>query len=175
MRSPTDNNKITKFAMMGALAIVLSALENILIPELPFMPPGAKPGLSNVVTMFAACEYGIGATIYIIIIKALFVLITRGGTAFAMSLAGGILSGIVITVMLRLKISEVSYIGISVLAASAHNIGQLLMSMLYTGSIVMINYLPVLLLFADISGTITGVLIQVLVPKIQSATLADRY
>ena len=45
--------RLTTLAVLGALAIVLSALEN-LIPPLPMMPPGAKLGLSNIVTMFAA-------------------------------------------------------------------------------------------------------------------------
>ena len=44
--------RLTTLAVLGALAIVLSALEN-LIPPLPMMPPGAKLGLSNIVTMFA--------------------------------------------------------------------------------------------------------------------------
>jgi len=174
MQSRTEWRRMIWLAMLGALAIVLSALENILIPELPFMPPGSKPGLSNVVTMFVACEFGPVATVYIIVIKAVFVLITRGVSAFGMSLSGGLLSGIVITVMLNLKASSISYIGISVLAASAHNIGQLIMSMLYTGSTAMINYLPILLIFAVVSGTITGVLIQVLMPRIQSAVRSSK-
>lgn len=36
--------RLTTLAVLGALAIVLSALEN-LIPPLPMMPPGAKLGL----------------------------------------------------------------------------------------------------------------------------------
>ncbi len=173
MRSPTDMTKMTRLAILGALAIVLSALENTLLPEVPFMPPGSKPGLSNVVTMLAACRFGPAATLYIIVIKAVFVLVTRGASAFGMSLAGGILSGIVITVMLRINSVNISYIGISVLAASAHNTAQLVISMLYTGSAVMINYLPLLLVFAVLSGIITGVLLQVLLPRIQTAADAS--
>ena len=44
---------IALIGLLGALALVLGILENLL-PPLPGMPPGAKAGLSNLVTMFAA-------------------------------------------------------------------------------------------------------------------------
>ena len=53
------NTKKTAFlGMMAALALVLSFLEGMLIPDIPFLPVGAKPGLSNVVTMFVASTMG---------------------------------------------------------------------------------------------------------------------
>ena len=45
--------RIALIGLLGALALVLGILENLL-PPLPGMPPGAKAGLSNLVTMFAA-------------------------------------------------------------------------------------------------------------------------
>ena len=46
--------------MLGALALALSAMET-LIPPLPMLPPGAKPGLSNLATMYAAYSAGLGS------------------------------------------------------------------------------------------------------------------
>ena len=63
--------RLTTLAVLGALAIVLSALEN-LIPPLPMMPPGAKLGLSNIVTMFAAGTFGLIPSLAIALLKALF-------------------------------------------------------------------------------------------------------
>ena len=63
----TKNSKtkrIAFFGTMGALALSLSFLES-LIPPLPGLPPGAKPGLSNVVTMFLASSSGIGSAFVI--------------------------------------------------------------------------------------------------------------
>ena len=45
-------NKTAFLGIMAALSLVLGFLENMLIPDIPFLPVGAKPGLSNVVTMF---------------------------------------------------------------------------------------------------------------------------
>ena len=53
--------KARKTALLGILcaqAIALSFLES-LIPALPFLPPGAKPGFSNIVTMFAVLTLGL--------------------------------------------------------------------------------------------------------------------
>lgn len=51
MKKKTE--RIALIGLLGALALVLGILENLL-PPLPGMPPGAKAGLSNLVTMFAA-------------------------------------------------------------------------------------------------------------------------
>ena len=51
---------IALIGLLGALALVLGILENLL-PPLPGMPPGAKAGLSNLVTMFAAGAIGLPA------------------------------------------------------------------------------------------------------------------
>ena len=49
MKKKTE--RIALIGLLGALALVLGILENLL-PPLPGMPPGAKAGLSNLVTMF---------------------------------------------------------------------------------------------------------------------------
>lgn len=76
--------KARKTALLGILcaqAIALSFLEN-LIPSLPFLPPGAKPGFSNIVTMFTVLTLGLPQAMCITVFKALFALMTRGATAF---------------------------------------------------------------------------------------------
>lgn len=66
--------------IMGALALVLSFCENMLIPDIPFLPPGAKPGLANIVTMLVASVSGFTGAMCITLTKAIFALITRGVT-----------------------------------------------------------------------------------------------
>ena len=50
MKKKTE--RIALIGLLGALALVLGILENLL-PPLPGMPPGAKAGLSNLVTMLS--------------------------------------------------------------------------------------------------------------------------
>lgn len=50
--------KIALWGMMGALALTVSFIESCF--ELPFLPPGAKLGLANIITMAAAACWGWG-------------------------------------------------------------------------------------------------------------------
>lgn len=154
---------------MGALALVLSFLESLL-PALPFLPPGAKPGLANIVTMFAACSLGLPAALYIVIIKALFAFITRGVTAFFMSLCGGVLSAVAMYLLFRLK-DKIGLLGISVISALMHNFGQLIVSFFLVSSKAVFGYAPFLILFGIISGILTGLAFKVLLPAVNKLNL----
>ena len=157
--------KIALWGVLSALAIVFSALESLF--ELPFLPPGAKPGLSNIVTVSSAMLFGAGGALYITVIKALFALFTRGTTAFFLSLAGGVLSSLVTVLLLKIK-TPFSLYGISLLGAVTHNLGQTAAAVLLIGTGVLWAYFPILLVFALVSGTVTGVALQALAPYIEN-------
>ena len=70
--------------LLAALALALSFLEGLL-PPLPFLPPGAKLGLSNIVTMYAAGTLGLPCAIFLALLKGGFALLTRGAVAGCMS------------------------------------------------------------------------------------------
>lgn len=118
--------KAAFFGILGALALVLSFFESRLMPDIPFMPPGAKPGLSNVVTMLAASLFGAPGAFYITVLKGFFTLASRGASAALMSFSGGILSTTVLCILIRFEGKSLSFVGIGVLCAAAHNMGQLL-------------------------------------------------
>ena len=166
MRSPTE--KIAYYGIIGALTILLSAMESVLMPELPFLPPGAKPGLANIIVMLTACTGSIVSVLYTVVLKSLFVFITRGASAFVMSLAGGILSAVMM-LMLKIKIKDVSIAGISVTAAVAHNMGQLAAAMILTGSPMPSVYAAALILFGIVSGLLTGIMTEIILPKLDMA------
>ena len=85
------SRKIAVCGLLGALALVLTLLEGML-PPIPGLPPGARPGLSNIVTMFAAGSLGLPYALAIALIKGVFAFLTRGVTAGLMSLSGGLMS-----------------------------------------------------------------------------------
>lgn len=159
--------KLTLLSLLSALALVLSFMENILLPDIPFLPVGAKPGLSNIVTMFTASFYGFSGAIYITLIKGLFALITRGVTASVMSLCGGVLSTAVMCLMIKKEGKNLSYIGIGVLSASVHNMGQLLAACFITGTASLLSYGKYLLLFGLVTGLVTGTVVEAALPKIK--------
>ena len=157
--------KIALFGILGALAITVSFIDGLF--ALPFLPPGAKIGLSNVITLFALNVLNLWGGIYVVTVKAVFALLTRGVSAFLLSFSGGLLSFLVMAVLLKMKKCPFSIIGISIIGAIIHNIAQLGVSMFLTGTSALIYYLPVLVVFSLFSGTVTGVIIKILKPYIQ--------
>ena len=117
---------IALIGLLGALALVLGILENLL-PPLPGMPPGAKAGLSNLVTMFAAGAIGLPAALFIAAIKGLFAFLTRGVSAGLMSLCGGLLSTLIMGILW--KKTKFTPVFIGVCGAFGHNLAQLLVTM----------------------------------------------
>lgn len=158
--------RVALTGILSAEAIALSALE-MLIPPVPFLPPGARPGFSNIVTMFAAREFGCSGALPVALIKSLFVLVTRGPSAFLMSLCGGLLSTGVMCLCFRFNRRALGIIGISVLSSAAHNLGQLGAACLLTGTPALYTYLPALMLFAVFMGTVTGILLAAILPALE--------
>lgn len=164
-------NTSRKTALLGLLtaaAVTLSFLESLL-PALPFLPPGAKAGFSNIVTMFAAGFMGLLPALTVALLKSVFVLLTRGWVAFAMSVCGGLLSTLVMWWCLHCRRSLL-ITGIA--GAVTHNLAQLGVAMLLTQTAGLLYYLPLLLLFAAAAGTVTGLLLKAAYPPLH--TLARR-
>ena len=159
--------KLTLLSLLSVLALVLGFFENMFIPDIPFLPVGAKPGLSNIVTMFVAGTMGFTGAIYITLIKGIFALITRGATAAFMSLAGGIISTAVMSLMIKREGKTFSYIGIGVLSAVMHNMGQLAAACVITGTAALVSYGKYLIVFGLVTGFVTGTLLTVLMPSVR--------
>lgn len=156
--------RIALVGIMAALALALSYLET-LIPTFSGFPPGAKPGFSNIVTMFLAGSVGIGDAFFVTVIKALFAGLTRGFTAMLMSGTGGIFSTAAACILLRSKKINFGYIGIGIICAVCHNIGQLLTACIISGTpSLIIGYGPLLMLFAVATGFVTGTILKVIMP-----------
>ncbi len=159
----TKTQKTALLGILSAQALALSFLENLL-PALPFLPPGVKLGLSNIVTMFCAGTMGFFEALAVTVIKSLFALVTRGTTAFFMSLGGGFLSTVAMCLMIRFVKSKSGYIGVAVVSSVCHNLGQLTVSIFITKTIAMLSYFPVLLLSGVVMGIITGLILKVIMP-----------
>ena len=161
------SKRVAFFGILGALCLVLGFFESVLLPEIPFLPPGAKLGLSNLVTMYASATAGFAGGLYIVLIKTLFALITRGSVAAFMSLCAGMLSLAVLCLMLKKEGTLFSFFGISIASAVMHNMGQLIASCIVTGTAELINYGKYLLIFALITGSVTGIMLLLIMPRLK--------
>lgn len=158
--------------LISAAAVVLSAFEGML-PDLPVPVPGAKLGLSNIAVMSAADCLGLPSALTAACFKAVFAGLTRGGTAFLMSLAGGLLSTLVMYLFLAAKTNRFGYIGIAVCGAAVHNTAQLCVAALLADASIF-AYLPVLLLAAVLAGCLTGLAMGLIVPPVKKLKLYGR-
>lgn len=164
MKNKSKSQLVASVGILTALSVALSFLEG-LIPTLPFMPPGAKLGLSNIAVMFSAGVYGFIPTLLIAVIKSGFVMLTRGVTAGILSLCGGMLSAAVMVVLLNK--TGMGLVGVGVLSAVSHNIGQLIAIMLLFWSFSAIYYIPALIIFGVVFGVITGIVFKLTFPAIK--------
>lgn len=158
--------RLTLIGVLGALAVALSALEGCL-PALPV--PGARLGLANLAVTAALFWLGLPAGISVGGIKTVFVLLTRGLTAAMMTGAGTLLAVLVMAAMRALyRRRFVTFVGVGVAGAAAHNTGQLLCAALLLGGGVW-YYLPLLLLCAAVCGVLTGLLLNLVLPRLCAA------
>ncbi len=158
--------KLCLCAILCAQALALNFIEGLL-PTLTFLPPGAKPGLSNIITLFALDSLGLSQGLIITLIKASFVFITRGATAGAMSLSGGLFSCFVMYFVMKYGRKIFGIMGVCILGALAHNMAQLFVSVIITGTETTFYYAPVLVLFALVAGVLTGLIFKAILPALQ--------
>ena len=161
------SRKIAVCGLLGALALVLTLLEGML-PQIPGLPPGARPGLSNIVTMFAAGSLGLPYALAIALIKGVFAFLTRGVTAGLMSLSGGLMSTLAMWVVW--KKTRFSLLFTGVCGALAHNAAQLCIAVLLTGRAALF-YIPAMLLLSIVCGLCTGLVLRLLLPLLEKLHL----
>ena len=152
----SKSGRVAFTALLAALALALSFLEGLL-PPLPMMPPGAKLGLSNIATMYAAGSLGLPSALFLAVFKGLFSLFTRGAVAGAMSLSGGLLSTFVMWLLLKKANASLGVAGVC--GALAHNAAQLCAAYFLTSTSVLF-YVPFLLVFGVLTGLLTGLVLK---------------
>ncbi|WOC31454.1 MULTISPECIES: Gx transporter family protein [Caproicibacterium] len=165
LRISRTTRRVAFIGMLGALALVLSALEAML-PPLPMLPPGAKLGLSNLVTMYAAGAVGLLPALAIALLKGLFAGAMSGSVALLMSTAGGLASTLVMWVLLQPKSQPFGFLGLGVAGALTHNMAQLGVAALLTTPAVS-WYAPWLLLFGVLAGILTGLVLRAITPLLE--------
>ena len=142
-------------AVLTALALGLSTLENLFPVTLLIPLPGVKLGLANIVTVFAL--YQLGA------LPALAILTAR-------CLLGGLFAGNA-SAMLFFPAGGPHrhagddppappempvYLRVSIGGAAGHNLGQMAAALITLGNTAVLGYLPFLLGISLLTGTLTG-------------------
>ncbi len=156
--------KMALMALFFAITVVLSFFEASL-PPVPLFPPGVKLGLANVIVMFVLLCIGKGEAFTIIMLKSIFVFITRGSMAGFLSLCGGVCAFLgIITLM---GVIGKRHTPLCLIGGVLHNVGQFLGISLVLGGFVFLAYLPALVLAGVLAGMATAVLLNRVVPALK--------
>ena len=119
------NRKLANMAMLVALAMIFSYVES-LIP-INFGIPGMKLGVANLVTVTGMYFLEFPEVFLVVVMRILLTGFLFGnGMSIVYSLAGGILSFLVMALMKRLKGFSVA--GVSIAGGVSHNIGQIIVA-----------------------------------------------
>lgn len=153
--------KITYLALLTAIAIILGYLENFIPFNLAI--PGAKIGLANIITIIALYKYGFKNALCITLLRIFIVAITFTNLyMFLYSLTGALFSLIVMSLLKKRQLF--STITVSISGAIFHNLGQIIIAMIFYGFNI-IYYLPYLIILSLITGTVIGILGQIILSK----------
>lgn len=158
-------NRLTRCAVLTALALALSVAEG-LVPLTILIPlPGLRLGLANLVTVYALAALGGGEAVLILLARCLLGALLGGNlTALAFSLAGGLLALALEGALLRWR--RLSLFGVCMAGAAGHNTGQVLAAVAVMGSRAPLVYLPPLLLASVVTGAFTGWVAALLLDRI---------
>ena len=155
-----NRNRVDKSRNVALCGILLALSAGISAAEsmIP-LPLGVKPGFSNLPVMYSMSRQGGKYGFAICLLKSVFVLLTRGVTAFFMSLTGGVLSYIVMLILY--KKTNVSLMLMSITGALIHNFGQLCAASVIMHTAVF-GYSPVMIISGCIAGMVTGAVLKLL-------------
>lgn len=154
MRNRNRTKKLTLLTMLLAMAIVVSMIES----QVDIGIPGARLGLANALGLIALSIFGIKEMLILNMMRVLIVGLMRGtllGMGFWISFFGTLLASLAAIGAHRIKIF--SAIGVSLVSATFHNIGQVLFVSIVTNAPMLIfTYLPFMLLMGIPTGIVTG-------------------
>ena len=115
----TALHKLALCAVLAAMALALSYMENLLPTALLVPLPGFKLGLANIVTVFALYYLGAAPAMAILVARCLLGAMFAGNVpALFFSLMGGVLAMLIMILLHRLP--GLSIYGVSVAGAAGH-------------------------------------------------------
>ncbi len=149
-----------------ALALILSYVEALFPISMLIPLPGFKLGLANAVVLWLAVKRGMFDACAVSLVRVAVVAMLFGTPVSFWFSFGGAVCSLLILAVLR-KTHMMSYVGVSVLSASCHQVGQLMAASVFFGIKTVFSYLPLMLVAAVIFGALCGLLLNTVAPRIE--------
>ena len=147
--------KIIFLSLLVSIGIVLGIVESIM--PIPFMAPGAKLGLSNIVVLITLVLFNFKDAAIVAVLKSIILSMIVGNvSSLFYSLTGSLFSLIAMYFVYKFFSKYFSLIGVSIFGAMAHNIGQILVASIVMNNFKIFYYLPVMMLTSLFTGYFVG-------------------
>ena len=157
-----ETRRLSLSALLVAVMLILGYIES-LVPIGTI--PGIKIGLSNSVLLLGLYWFGISATFCLMLVKVVLSgLLFSGFSAMIYSIAGGVLSLTVMSILF--KIGGFSPVTIGMAGGMFHNIGQVGMAMLILETNKLVYYMAILMFVGLGTGFVTGTIAKLLMNRL---------
>jgi len=146
--------KLALIALLTAISLIVFVIEAQIPAPLPV--PGVKLGLANMITLIAMLLLGRKEAGLVLLLRIVMGSMFAGGfSGFLFSIAGGLLAYAVMCLTLKLFPEKLVWV-VSILGAIGHNVGQLAVSVVVSGTVSILVYAPALIASGIVSGAFTG-------------------
>lgn len=147
-------NRAALVGTLAAASIVLSIVENIVLPGIPL--PGVRYGLGNLPLLFGASRLGFGELAAVAAVRVVAVAVATGGAnPIGLALSGGgaiaALAALALFLRARRAARSLTLATAGTLMAAAHVTAQIALARLLLGTPAVFSYLP-------LAGTVSAVL-----------------
>lgn len=163
-----NTKTIAHIGVFTSMALVLSYLERLIPPIVPI--PGVKLGIANIIILITIYLLNNKDAFIILLLKVTLVsLLFTGVTGFIYGLFGGTLSYLFMIIFKKTNLFSI--VGVSIIGSVMFNVGQIIASTIFIRNIYIFYYLPILIFFGLISGTLTGIISHYTISKLKKAKL----
>lgn len=157
--------KFVRLALLTAIALIVSWLENLLLPS--FYVPGVKLGLANSITLVALCLYSWREAAALSLARVILAGFLFGGIfSLSYALAGAALSLLAMAFLKRFDVFSI--FGVSALGGFSHNLAQLLTAALITRTPGLAAYFPVLAAAGVFTGLVNAMIAKIVLTRIRA-------
>ncbi len=157
-------NKAAYLGLLLAFALILSYIE-VLLP-LQMGIPGVKLGLANLAVLLCLFLFTVKDAMLLSVVKAVLTGLLFGNLYMILySLAGAVLSCLIMAVMIRCKRFHIPVV--SAMGGVMHNVGQLVVAYLTIQTYGVLYYVPILLIAGMVTGLLIGITVSLTLPYIK--------
>ncbi len=170
-----NTKRLVFLAIMLTVSIALNIIERLVLMGFTGLPM-VRLGLANVVVLILLYVYSFRDAFAVLLLRILLVgLLAPGATIFSffLSLAGGLFAIAMMTLFKRLP--SFSIIGVSVMGAAGHAVGQILTAVFLFSTEEVVFILPLFMTLSIPTGVFTGIVAKRMIVLLKQTSSTYEY